>query len=90
MQHVYDHSIWCTHYKDPENTTCIKGEYCSEGHMVPLDLETIQAGFNLYQVLQILIKTHPEHPSLDPFIRDENEYLFLLEKEQQLLANLHF
>ena len=77
MRNTYEFNIICGHYKE-KNSRCIEGEFCEHGHFVPIDFNTIEAGFNLYQILQILSLTHPDYTQLEAFKRDENQYIYLL------------
>ena len=53
---VYNYEIICDHWNTSvENGhRCIKDEFCEYGHMIPRDIVTIQTGFNIYMILQIL------------------------------------
>lgn len=89
MRDVYEFNLICGHFKE-KNSHCIENEFCEFGHLVPIDFNTIQAGFNIYQVLQILSNTHPEHESLESFKRDETQYQYLLEREQEYILNINY
>jgi hypothetical protein len=94
MLHAYDYDMRCDHYRR-SGYSCVEGEYCELGYLLPADLETIEAGFNFYQVLQILTKKQSEpsnlsHASLSHFRRDEQEYLQLLEYEDEFLVNVAY
>jgi hypothetical protein len=77
LRHAWAYDLRCTHANE-KGSGCIEGEYCAKGHLIPIDFDTIATGFNLYQVLQKLHRSHPEDEQLVPFKRDENEYLYLL------------
>jgi len=87
--HTYNYNRFCDHY-GVKGYSCIKDEYCEKGLLIPTDINTIEAGFNFYQVLMILSKTHPDHDALSQFKRDENEYLYLLQKEDEFIANIEY
>jgi hypothetical protein len=53
---IYNYDIQCKHYGktkgiDGSPHNCIEKEYCEFGHMIPRDKNTIQTGFNIYQIL---------------------------------------
>lgn len=53
---IYNYDIQCKHYGrekgiDGAPHNCIEKEYCEFGHMIPRDKNTIQTGFNIYQIL---------------------------------------
>ena len=89
LRHAWAYDLRCTHANE-KGSGCIEGEYCAKGHLLPADFDTVATGFNLYQVLQKLQASHPEDEQLAPFKRDENEYLYLLQREQEFLANLNY
>ena len=72
---VYDLDLICDHFDKGERSTadlsqCIEDEYCEKGHLLPRDKQTISTGFNIYQVLLLLFRTHPEHSSLSSLQKD--------------------
>ena len=48
---IYELDIFCNHHNKPvkdEQEHCIENEFCREGHLIPRDKETINAGFNIF------------------------------------------
>jgi hypothetical protein len=84
---IYNYDIQCKHYGklkgiDGVPFNCIEKEYCEFGHMIPRDKNTIQTGFNIYQILQFLRESNPDHKKLQRFDRT-NVFLYdLLWKEK--------
>jgi hypothetical protein len=77
---AYEYSIMCTHYEESSignENRCIENEFCEFGHMIPRDLTTIQTGFNIYQILLIFQRTHRDHPKMERFLRNEEEFIYL-------------
>jgi hypothetical protein len=72
---VYDLDFICDHFDKGERSTadlsqCIEDEYCEKDHLLLRDKQTISTGFNIYQVLLLLLRTHPEHSSLSSLQKD--------------------
>lgn len=55
----------------------MEDEFCQHGHLIPRDRETIQTGFNIFQILQILRRSLPNHPKLAVLEIDQQKYDFL-------------
>lgn len=51
--HIYTMNMCCGHFILPDSN-CIKEEFCEYKHLLPIDHNTIKAGFNLYMVLKKL------------------------------------
>jgi hypothetical protein len=75
--HTYNYNRRCDHV-GKRGYSCVADEFCQEGYMIQQDVLTIEAGFNFYQILMILSRTHPDDEQLHNFIRDENQYIYLL------------
>jgi hypothetical protein len=52
---IYEFNKSCNHFKQKKvkegENHCLEDEYCQLGHLIPRDRETIQTGFNIYQIL---------------------------------------
>ena len=77
MKYIYEYDKCCGDHPSKRGFACIKEEHCEKGYLLNADRATIEAGFNLYQALQILAKENSKHASLACFQRDDNEYLYL-------------
>lgn len=54
-------------------------------YLIPRDNHTIQTGFNIYSILQILKQSNPTHRAVKCLIRDESGFSFLKKTEGQEL-----
>ena len=96
IKNNYNHTIMCDHFPNTETmprqesvpqsqvSNCIKDEYCEYGKLLPRDLNTIQAGFNLFQTLQIFEKILPNNQKIESFKRDLFKFK-VLASEKSLL-----
>lgn len=89
MKYVYEYNMQCDHAGKP-GYACIEDEFCELEYLLPCDRHTIEAGFNLFQALQVLARSNPGHTSLQVFKRDDNEFLYLMQNESEYLANIAF
>lgn len=89
MKYFYEYDMQCDHY-GKSGYSCIEDEYCELGYLLPDDLNTIDAGFNLYMALQILVKRNPGRSELECVQRDDNEYLYLMQNETEFLLNIAY
>jgi hypothetical protein len=89
MRYHYEYDMQCDH-AGKRGYSCIENEHCEFGYLLPGDLDAIEAGFNLFQALQILARPNPDHAALAAFKRDDNEYLYLMQNEDEYLANIAY
>lgn len=84
---IYSFNHLCSHYEKASGQSgeinCIKEEFCEKQHFIPRDLDTIQTGFNIYQILKILEKVQPNHPKLKVFKGDRAKYKYLLSRKKE-------
>ena len=78
---IYKFNKTCNHYKNRNlkegDNHCMEDEFCQHGYLIPRDRETIQTGFNIFQILQILRRSLPNHPKLAVLEIDHQKYDFL-------------
>ena len=90
---IYDFNQQCNHYKsegDSGKSRCLEDEFCEFKFLIPRDLNTIQTGFNIYQILSILQASNPDDKRLSPFKRNEGEYKSLIKKQgRRLMTEIH-
>lgn len=89
---IYDFNQQCNHYKsegDQGKSRCLEDEFCEFKYLIPRDLNTIQTGFNIYQILSILQNSNPMRRELQIFKRNEGEYKNLIQKQgRKLMAEI--
>lgn len=79
---IYEFNKQCTHFKEGgDSVRCIEGEFCEYMYLIPRDNHTIQTGFNIYSILQILKQSNPTHRAVKCLIRDESGFSFLKKTE---------
>ena len=84
---IYQFNHICNHYEQAIGAgefNCIKDEFCEKQYYIKRDLNTIQTGFNLYQILKILENLQPDHAKLKCFRSYKERISIVLQKENQL------
>lgn len=89
---IYCFNHICNHYEKASGQSgeinCIKDEFCEKQYFIPRDLDTIQTGFNIYQILKILERVQPNHDKLKAFKGDQAKYKYLLSSKARFEADI--